>query len=660
MIQDQPVGLWAVLVLTFWSTAGILVLSRSHRQIKKVNANLCETAAQRADALAHSHDEIEQSLMRELSVQAELQNHQEALNRHAIVSVTDIAGRITYANDKFCEISGYTREELMNQPHRIVKSDEHSPEFYQDLWRTISSGEVWSGEIKNHRRNGEAYWVYATIVPFKDATQKICKYVAVRTDITSLKETEQKLEAGNDALMKALESEQRVAAKLERSMKDLKALATTDKLTGLPNRDLFLDRLNQIMKYSRRNGKKFGVLFFDLDQFKIINDSLGHDVGDSLLCKIAGVFQKELREEDTVARFGGDEFVVLLGSLNEFSDCEKIANKLLRSFATPHQIGEHQIHSNTSIGLVTNEYPYSTAGEMIRDADAAMYQAKANGKNRVVAFNRKMHEQAMERLSLESDLRIALAENQLHLVYQPIMELETGYFKGFEALLRWNHPERGFVSPDKFIPIAEDTGLIHDIGKWVLWTAADQVAQWNQNRPPTQRLCVNVNVSKLQLTAPGFLEDVLKCKSKFNLQPGDLPLEITESVIVDARSNIIPLLGELREHGFPIVMDDFGTGVSSLSTLHSFPIDVLKIDQSFVRVLDRDRSLLAVVTSIAALADNLGIQTVAEGVETAEIVAAMQSIGCTWAQGYFFAKPLSKSDAEDYIARYTQSDTNAA
>jgi diguanylate cyclase (GGDEF)-like protein len=439
------------------------------------------------------------------------------------------------------------------------------------------------------------------------------------------------------------------AAELEDANVRLKVAATTDKLTGLPNREVFLERLDQTLKRSRRDGRRFAVLFFDFDRFKVINDSLGHNVGDALLIDIAKLFEYSLPHDDIAARFGGDEFVVLLSDMRDYEEAIETANCLLKTFAKPHNLMGHLITSTASIGLLTSEQGYTSADDMIRDADAAMYQAKDTGKNRVVVFDKAMHAKAMDKLALESDMHNAIAEEQFRLVYQPIVELGTGKVSGLEALIRWDHPKRGTVEPNEFIGIAEETGQIIDIGKWVLRTAARQSAEWNQRLRLDQRLSINVNISKRQLLSGSLLDDALECQRSHKLQPGDLQLEITESIIVDDRSDITSVLCELREQGFPIVLDDFGTGVSSLSTLHEYPIDVLKIDQSFIRVLDSDRSLLAVVASITSLAENLGIKTVAEGIETADVVGALQSIDCTWAQGYYFAKPLTVAGAEAYV-----------
>jgi diguanylate cyclase (GGDEF)-like protein/PAS domain S-box-containing protein len=580
---------------------------------------------------------------------SELEYRKKSLNEHAIVSITDIGGKIIYANQLFCELSGYTLEELIGQTHRIVKSDEHPPEFYKELWKTVSSGEPWSGEIKNRCKDGSFYWVSATIVPFKDSAGKIIKYVAIRTDITALKEVQNQLEEGNISLSFALESEQETADKLEEALADYKVLATTDKLTGLPNRGVFVERLYEMMSAAKNGDVKFAVLFFDFDRFKVINDSLGHEVGDELLCDIAKIFNHELRSVDLAARFGGDEFVVILGGLKEWDDAIVTGQRLLELFAEPHELSGHQVVSTASIGIVTNERTYADPGEMIRDADVAMFKAKDDGKNTMVVFNQAMHEEAMDRLVIESGIREALDKNQFRLMYQPIVVLETGVLKGFEALIRWDHPERGLIGPDSFISIAEDTGLINEIGEWILHEAGAQIREWNHTFGAHKKLSMNVNVSKRQLLAPDFMDKLIACQDQYDLNHCEFQIEITESVIVDSRSNVIPLLNAIREQGIPIVMDDFGTGVSSLSTLHSYPIDVLKIDQSFIRVLDGDRSLLAVVTAIAALADNLGIRTVAEGVESVDIIGALQSVGCTWGQGYYFAKPLTVDEANDFI-----------
>jgi diguanylate cyclase (GGDEF)-like protein len=437
--------------------------------------------------------------------------------------------------------------------------------------------------------------------------------------------------------------------RLKIAMNDLTISATTDPLTGLPNRTVFLEQLKRTMKQSMRDGNRFAVVFLDFDRFKFINDSLGHDVGDALLCSIADVFRRETRESDIVARFGGDEFIVLLDGMSEWSDAIGIIERLLKSLGDPHKIENNQIVMKASAGIVTNEHPYKNAIDMIRDADVAMYQAKANGKDRIVCFDVVMHDRMLNRMLLETTLHKALEEDQLRLVYQPIIDLTTSEVSGFEALIRWDHPELGEVSPNDFIPIAEETGLIIEIGYWVLRTACKQIADWNLRLGMKTTLSMNVNISKRQLLNSSLFDDVLECLREFDMSPEQLTLEVTESIISDEGSQIIPLLDQLRDHGVRIALDDFGTGTSSLSALHSYPIDMLKIDQAFIRDLVNDRSLLAVVASITMLAESLGFTTVAEGIETPEAIIDLQSLGCTWGQGYYFAKPMSPVDAEAYL-----------
>ena len=486
-------------------------------------------------------------------------------------------------------------------------------------------------------------------------------YLLLRSVDKSIREREQQLSQSNEVLSEALEREHLIRSDLETAMGKLEIAATTDKLTGLANRKVFHDSLMQAIDKSQKNGHKFAVLFFDFDRFKIINDSLGHKVGDALLQDIANIFRRSLRSTDTIARFGGDEFVVLVEPLNEWDEAERIAKELLEILAAPHQLDEHLVAATASIGMVTNEYAYTDPDAMIRDADIAMYQAKGKGKAQVAVFDRAMHAVAMDRLSMEADLRKALqAGDQFKLMYQPIVDLRERKIAGFEALIRWERPGYGLVSPADFIPISEDTGMIHEIGMWALSTAAEQITEWNDRLGFEYKLKVNVNVSKIQLMEPAFLEEVLKLKRRHKLRSGELHLEITESTIADDRSNVIPLLHKLRGHGFPIAMDDFGTGVSSLSALHEYPIDILKIDQAFIRVLELDRSLLAVVMSITSLAENLGILTVAEGIETESIVGALQSIDCTWGQGYYFARPLTPEDAESYMMDFKKQSSIAA
>jgi diguanylate cyclase (GGDEF)-like protein/PAS domain S-box-containing protein len=688
-------------------------------------------------------------------VLSELEDQRLALDEHAIVSIADIRGDILYANDKFCQLSGYTLEELVGQNHRVVKSDEHDHAFYRDLWKTVAGGNIWRGEIKNQAKDGTHYWVDATIVPFKDEHGKITQYVAVRTDITAMKESERRFKlavnGSRDGLwdwdlltdrvyyapqwkrMLGLGPEDKVgdspeewitridqrdtgtfmqefdehlsgedetfevelrmihklghtvwmlcrgsvvrdktgrAVRVAGSMADITAIkeaqeklrkaAEHDRLTDLANRELFQKRLQQaIHRAVVEPDFKFAVLFFDFDRFKVINDSLGHNVGDALLIDIARQFESILRRGDTPARFGGDEFVVLLNHLEDYHEARLTADRLLETFARPHNLLGHEVTSTASIGLVTSAQGYASAQDMLRDADAAMYQAKEAGKARVVVFDQAMHRQAMDRLQLEADLRLALERGEFHLLYQPIVSLEAGELQGFEALLRWDHPTRGVVSPEQFIPIAEDTGLIVPIGQWILSEACRQLHRWNSTDRPELPVSLNVNLSMRQVCHPGVVEMIQRAITDSSIDPGYLKLEVTESTIVDDRHDMIPLLNQIKELGIQLAMDDFGTGHSSLSNLHKLPVDVLKIDQSFIKSMSANRELAAVMHAIITVAQHLGMTTVAEGIETPEQLVMLQSLDCNLGQGYYFKKPMPADDATRYLLGFDDSAASA-
>jgi len=447
---------------------------------------------------------------------------------------------------------------------------------------------------------------------------------------------------------------------IKKAQRELKRAAEHDRLTDLPNRKLFIEHVERAIEQQDRNPQMFfAILFFDFDRFKVINDSLGHRVGDELLISIANRFRSELRPYDVASRFGGDEFVVLLNNLSTLRQAHEIAHRLLESFSAPHQISGHNVKSTASIGLVMSNMGYNASDEMIRDADAAMYQAKSAGRARVVTFDSEMHRQAMDRLTLEEDLEHSMEREEMRLVYQPILNLETGGIEGFEALIRWQHPTRGVVPPDEFIGIAEDNGRILDIGEWVLRTACAQIKEWNTKYPASSQMFMNVNISKRQLIHPEFIDTLRDVMDKAGIEPSVLKIEITESTIVDNRSDIIPTLERVRALGVRTAMDDFGTGHSSLSGLHRFPIDILKIDRSFIKSMEQSKELAAVVYSIVTLAQHLGMEIVAEGVETPEQIAILQSHGVQFGQGYHFSRPLPASEAEDYILT-VHSDRRAA
>ncbi len=495
--------------------------------------------------------------------------------------------------------------------------------FMQEFDQHLSGeDDIFEVELRMIHALGHTVWMLCRGAVVRDETGCAIRVAGSLADITAIKDAQEKLRRS----------------------------AEHDRLTDLPNRELFVKRLNKSIQRARNEpGYKFAVLFFDFDRFKVINDSLGHNVGDALLVDIAEKFRQVLRKSDTAARFGGDEFVVLLNDLEDYNEATQASDRLLNTFAQPHNLMGHEVISTASIGLVTNEQDYDSAEEMIRDADAAMYQAKAAGKARAIIFDQAMHEKALDQLNLESDLRTALNSDQFYLAYQPIVDLTSKELLGFEALLRWKHPTRGLVSPDVFIPITEDTGLIVPIGEWVLREACKQLYQWNHTIRIDRPITVNVNLSMRQVCHPGILDTIRNVIEDTGINPDHLKLEVTESTIIDDRHDMVPLLNQIREMGVHLAMDDFGTGHSSLGNLHMLPVDLLKIDQSFIKSMSDNRALAAVMQAIITLAQHLGMTTVAEGIETTEQLALLQSLDCQFGQGFYFQRPMPTEDATRYL-----------
>ncbi len=439
----------------------------------------------------------------------------------------------------------------------------------------------------------------------------------------------------------------------------LEAQARTDALTGLPNRALFIERLSHAIERAASNPTyKYAVLFLDFDRFKIINDSLGHDVGDLLLISIAKRLSDNLPAGGTAlhghghlpARLGGDEFVILLDGIADEHDATAVAERLQEALSAPHAIGTHEVTSTASIGSVTSSGGYRRADDALRDADTAMYHAKSSGRARHVVFDDRMHTEAVRRLKLEADLRRATDNGEFRLDYQPIVSLVTGQLVGFEALLRWPHPDGTMIPPDQFIGLSEEIGLIVPIGRWVLHHAALQLKEWQERYALHPPLTMNVNLSKRQLRQAGLIETVDAILRETGLEPELLKLELTESAMMDTPERVTFLLQRLKRLGVQLCMDDFGTGHSSLSCLHRFPIDVLKIDRSFVLNTDGNREYAAVIHAIITLAHTLNMTVVGEGVETPGQVAQLQALECDCAQGNFFSKSLNAVAADQFIA----------
>jgi diguanylate cyclase (GGDEF)-like protein len=456
-----------------------------------------------------------------------------------------------------------------------------------------------------------------------------------------------------------VEEQQRYIAELERVSRELQEshahfrhAAFHDSLTRLPNRTLLADHLRLAIEHARRRPDHlFAVLFLDLDRFKNLNDSLGHAAGDRLLVETARRLEQCSRPSDTVARLGGDEFAVLLDGLESGCDAVRVAERVQEELMRPFHLGGHEVYTAASIGITLSTHGYEDPDNVLRDADTAMYRAKEKGKARYELFDAEMHADALARLRLENDLRRAVEHREFEVYYQPVVVLSTGKLSGFEALVRWRHPERGIVGPSEFIPLAEETRMVTEIGGWVLKEACRQMSEWRELIPSQQHLTVSVNLSSKQLTQPGLAESVRRTLCETALPPHCLKLEITESAVMDNAEGAASVLAQLRALGIQLSIDDFGTGYSSLSYLHRFPIDTLKIDRSFVAKMTDNSENGEIVRTIVTLASNLGMCVVAEGVETGEQHARLEALGCEYGQGFLYSMPVEAEAALALIRR---------
>ena len=533
--------------------------------------------------------------------------------------ITDAQRNIIAANKAFFQITGYSAEEVIGKNPKILSSGKQSAEFYRDMWRLISETGYWQGEIWNRRKSGEIYPEWLSIGVVKNANGEVMNYISLFIDITKRKESE----------------------------RHIKFLAHYDSLTKLPNRALFGDRLLQGLATAKRSGKKVALLFLDLDRFKSINDSLGHLSGDLLLQSVATRLKSCVREIDTVCRQCGDEFMVLLTEIDKAEDAAHVALKIVRAMSEAHSVGGSSLIVTFSIGI--SIYPDDATDNqfMIKNADAAMYHAKEKGRNNFQFFTPDMNAEASERLALESDLRRALQQEEFVLHYQPQIDNHSLKIVGIEALIRWQRLGNGLVSPAKFIPIAEDCGLINSIGEWVLKTACVQNKKWQDEG--LLKVPVAVNISALQFHQKHFKETVAQALHESGLEPGYLELEITEGVTIKDIETTVRQLKELKQMGVLISIDDFGTGYSSLSYLKRFPIDKLKVDQSFVRDISTSADDASIVQTIISMGHGLRLKVIAEGVETAEQLAFLKERGCDEIQGYYFSKPLTAEEFGEYV-----------
>ncbi|CAK9892534.1 MULTISPECIES: EAL domain-containing protein [Pseudomonas] len=542
------------------------------------------------------------------------------------VLITDTDQRISAVNRAFSEITGYSEFEALGQTPRLLASGQHDSAFYVAMWHQLTAEGHWQGEIHNRRKNGEIYPSWLTISAVRNSERVITHFVAVFADISSLKHAQAKLDYQ----------------------------AHHDPLTGLPNRTLFESRLQAALNCAQASKRQGAVLFLDLDRFKHINDSLGHPVGDLLLKGIAQRLKEQVRDIDTVARLGGDEFIILLPGLHQPSDAEHIAHKLLACFGAPFQAGEHEFFTSASIG--TSLYPQdgTDVASLIRNADAAMYRSKAKGRNRVESYTRDLTAQASERIALEHELRRAIERNELSLCYQPKFSLKTQSLVGAEALIRWTHPGFGDVPPEHFIPLAEENGMILQLGDWVLEQACRQMQDWKRSYLAFGPL--SVNLAGAQLRQPSLVKRIEQLLKTHQLKAGDLQLEITENFIMSQAEEALAILHQLKHLGVQLAIDDFGTGYSSLSYLKRLPLDILKIDQSFIRGLPDDPHDAAIARAIIALGRSMQLTIIAEGVESQAQQQFLAAEGCEQIQGYIVSLPLPAEEFAKTFLRIALSD----
>jgi diguanylate cyclase (GGDEF)-like protein/PAS domain S-box-containing protein len=555
-----------------------------------------------------------------------------AFETHESIMIIDPDRRILRVNSAFTRLTGYSAEEAIGQTPDILKSGKHDDEFFRNRWEVLKREGYWQGEVWNRHKNGKVYPVWLTTTAVTDADGDVTHYVSVVTDITQRKEADEQIHL----------------------------LAFYDPLTKLPNRRLLMDRLDHAMASSARSGEHGAVLFIDLDNFKVLNDTKGHDVGDLLLIEVAQRLQACVRGGDTVARLGGDEFVVMLGDLSaeegQAATQAKAAAENIREFISrPCLLKNFEHHSTCSIGIGLFHAHEVTVENLLRRADTAMYEAKTSGRNALRFFDPDMQAVLEARVLLESDLRLALSEQQFRLHYQ-VQVNAAGQPVGAEALLRWMHPLQGFVLPDEFITLAEENGLILPIGQWVLETACAQIKAWESN-PQVGGLQIAVNVSARQFYQPGFVEQVKAVLKQAGANPARLKIELTESVVLDDINDTAEKMRDLKEIGVHFSMDDFGTGYSSLAYLTQLPLDQLKIDQSFVHNIGAKSTDAVIVQTIIGMAKILGMDVIAEGVETEVQRAFLEQAGCLAYQGYLFGRPVPLEEFENAVLRGKSSQT---
>jgi diguanylate cyclase (GGDEF)-like protein/PAS domain S-box-containing protein len=532
--------------------------------------------------------------------------------------------RIIYVNDAFLKVTGYRAADVIGRSAELLIGPKTDCEELDRIRTALKNHESAKAELIFHCQDQSYFWADMNTVPIRNEHGHVTHFVSVMREVTERKHTEEQLRRN----------------------------AFHDPLTGLPNRLLFTERLTEVISRSReKENNLFAVLFLDLDRFKVINDSLGHLIGDQLLISIARRLEVCVKRSDLVARLGGDEFTILLDNIQDESATHQVAERIHLELSRPFNLNGHEVFTTVSIGIALSSTDFEFTEDMLRGADIAMYRAKALGKACHEVFDTEMHNQAMLQMQLENDLRRAVEREEFVVYYQPIVSLITGRLAGFEALVRWMHPERGMISPEDFIPIAEETGLILPMGQLILREACRQLSEWQRLYPQHRRLSMSVNLSSRQFSQSGTIELLRDVLQETGLSPAFLKLEITETAIMENTESAMDTLLQLKSMGIQLSVDDFGTGYSSLGYLYRFPMDILKIDRSFISRVDTDGEKLELVRTIITLAWNLGMDVIAEGVETTKQLAQLKMLKCEYGQGYLFSKPMSPADTNIFLVQ---------
>ncbi|MDZ4328513.1 MAG: EAL domain-containing protein [Pseudomonas sp.] len=551
------------------------------------------------------------------------EKYRRAVDAAAIFSETDLTGRITYVNDQFCAVSGYSRDELLGQNHRLLNSGLHSADFFAGMWRTIALGNVWKGEICNRAKDGRLYWVESTLVPVLDgATGRIHRYLAIRFDISEKRQL----------------------------LHSLQWRVGHDVLTGLPNRAFLSDLLDQALAFSREENIPLAVCMLDLDGFKAVNDGYGHASGDLLLVEVAKRLRDIVRSEDVVARLAGDEFVLVLRYVRDVPELRAALNRVLGAISAPYALQGKVLNVYASIGVTLFPHDNEDAETLLRHADQAMYVAKQSGRNRFHLFDVFRDQEVKATHQTVERVRQALAAGELRLYFQPKVNMRHGVVVGFEALLRWEHPQNGTVPAREFLPLVEETDLIIDIGEWVMDQVLLQLDRWQQ---AGQSWPISVHIAARHFQRADFVDRLSQVLARHaRVAPQMLDLEIVESVAIENIQHVSACLQACQALGVQFSLGDFGTGYSSLSYLKRLRTQTIKIDKSFIRDILHDHDDLALTTAVIGLARAFGRQVIAEGLESIEHGERLLQLGCEVAQGYFIARPMPAAEVPEWVEAF--------